>query len=144
MRYSKASRCGTPSLLTGFFTLKSDPGQESNLKVSTDYLLRAPGRRVTEKSQFSTLNVGLAKSRCRCSLRRFVLYLSLYLSLFLSLLFSLSLSYLYLSLSLSLFLSPSLFCSIALSLLASGYNIYAGDARVAEYAIIVAVPLFSF
>jgi hypothetical protein len=59
-----------------FLTLKSDPGQESNLKVSTDYMLlqfflsnytvqlqclqRAPGRRVTEKSQFSTLNGGPA------------------------------------------------------------------------------------
>jgi hypothetical protein len=56
-----------------FLTLKSDPGQESNLKgllatanflsnytVQLQCLQRAPGRRVTEKSHFSTLNVGLA------------------------------------------------------------------------------------
>jgi hypothetical protein len=59
-----------------FLTLKSDPGQESSLKVSSEYLLvqfflsnytvqlqclqRAPGRRVTEKRHFSTLNAGLA------------------------------------------------------------------------------------
>jgi hypothetical protein len=79
MRYSQASRCGTPSLLT-VLTLKSDPGnkpgsaQTVQPQVSTDYLLLkkklshytvqiqclqlAPGRRVTETSHLSTLNVG--------------------------------------------------------------------------------------
>jgi hypothetical protein len=85
MRYSQASRCGTPSLST-VFDLKADPGHRvslitrvntdsptsslhrllataiflSNYTVQLQCLQRAPGCRVTEKCHFSTLNVGLA------------------------------------------------------------------------------------
>jgi hypothetical protein len=82
MWYSQASRCGTP-LLLGFLTLMSDMGHRRQTWVCIDSptlslhrllataiffsnytvkLQRAPGRRVTEKRHFSTLNVGLAGS----------------------------------------------------------------------------------
>jgi hypothetical protein len=75
MRYTQASRCGTP-LLSTVFDFKVRPGTGvqpqslnrllataiflSNYTVQLQCLQRAPGRRVTEKSPFSTLNVGLA------------------------------------------------------------------------------------
>jgi hypothetical protein len=78
MRYSQASRCGTPLLLTVFY-FKVRPGTGvqpqsinrllattnflSNYTVQLQCLQRATGRRVTEKSHFSTLNVGLAGTR---------------------------------------------------------------------------------
>jgi hypothetical protein len=77
MRYSQASRCGTPSLSTVFDFkvrpgtpgLTNNPGLHrllatviflSNYTVQLQCLQRAPERRDTEKSHFSTLNLGLA------------------------------------------------------------------------------------
>jgi hypothetical protein len=76
MWYYQASRCGTPSLLTVFLTFKVSPRtgvqpqslnrllatakKLSNYTVQLQCLQHAPGGRVTEKSHFSTLNVGLA------------------------------------------------------------------------------------
>jgi hypothetical protein len=69
MRYSQASRFGTTLLLTRVNTdsttsslhrLLASANFLSNYTVQLQCLQRAPGRRVTEKCHFSTLNVGLA------------------------------------------------------------------------------------
>jgi hypothetical protein len=80
MRYSQASRCGTPSLSTVFdFKVRPGTGVQpqslnrllatanflSNYTVQLQCLQCTPGRRVTEKSHFSTLNVGLAGTGIR-------------------------------------------------------------------------------
>jgi hypothetical protein len=75
MPYYQVSRCGAPLLLTAFdFKVRPGTGVQPQIfnrllatasffsiyTVQLQCLQRAPGHRVTEKSHFSTLNVGLA------------------------------------------------------------------------------------